>query len=401
MSDRTPQYRRYRGKYARVKIDGKLIHLGEYGSDESRAKYRRLISQWAAQQPVDEVLGDEVTVAEVLEAYRAWAENHYGDVPRGRYRNLLPTIRAVRELYADLPADKFSPKKLKVVRQAFIQAGNTRTHVNTCTRRVVAIFRWAAEEEMVPGSVPHALQAVRPLEKGRCQVREGKPVKAIDLKTVNATVAELTPIVADMVRLQLASGARPGEICDLTPGEIDRSGEVWIYQPLHHKAAWKDRERVVCFGPQAQDILRKYLLRPDDQPCFSPREAMKQYLEQREAERRTPRCCGNRAKPQRRARRLDQLGDRYDVMAYRRAIHRACDRAFPPPEGLDEKARQKWKSDHRWGPNRLRHTAATKVRQEYGLDGAQAILGHAHARVTEVYSELNKEKAVEIAKRLG
>ena len=54
MSNRTPQYLRYRGKYARVKIDGKLIHLGPYNSPESKSKYKRLITQWASQQPVEE-----------------------------------------------------------------------------------------------------------------------------------------------------------------------------------------------------------------------------------------------------------------------------------------------------------------------------------------------------------
>jgi site-specific recombinase XerC len=36
-----------------------------------------------------------------------------------------------------------------------------------------------------------------------------------------------------------------------------------------------------------------------------------------------------------------------------------------------------------------------------GLDGAQAILGHKNARVTEVYSELNTAKAVATARMLG
>ncbi len=45
------------------------------------------------------------------------------DGPRSRYRNLLPVIRTVRLVYADLPAAQFSPKKLKTVRQVFIEKG--------------------------------------------------------------------------------------------------------------------------------------------------------------------------------------------------------------------------------------------------------------------------------------
>ena len=62
-----PKYCRYRGTIARVFIDRKSIHLGVYGSEGSKAKYRRLIAQWSAEQPVEEVRS-RCTVAEVLEA---------------------------------------------------------------------------------------------------------------------------------------------------------------------------------------------------------------------------------------------------------------------------------------------------------------------------------------------
>ena len=68
-----------------------------------------------------------------------------------------------------------------------------------------------------------------------------------------------------------------------------------------------------------------------------------------------------------------------------RAIHRACDKA-----GID-----------RWGPNRLRHAAATEVRKEFGLEGAQIILGHASADVSQVYAERDIAKGLEIARKIG
>lgn len=171
-----PKYSRYRDKYARVTIDRKVIHLGEYRSEKSKSKYKRLIAQWSAKQPVNEGTCEEITVADVLKSYRSWAEKYYGDFPRGRYRNLLPTIRMVRELYADLPAEDFTPKKLKVVRQSFIQKGNSRGHVNTCTRRVIAIFEWAAEEELVSGSLAHALSKVKGIQRGRVTKQNTEPI---------------------------------------------------------------------------------------------------------------------------------------------------------------------------------------------------------------------------------
>jgi integrase len=44
-----------------------------------------------------------------------------------------------------------------------------------------------------------------------------------------ATIEHLPDVVADMVQLQRLTGARPGEICDIRPGDINRKGDVWEY----------------------------------------------------------------------------------------------------------------------------------------------------------------------------
>jgi integrase len=154
-------------------------------------------------------------------------------------------------LYADLPAHEFTPKKLKVVRQTFIEAGYTRGHCNTCVQRVIAVFRWAVEEELVPGSVVHALEAVRPLQRGHTPAPEGKVVHAVEQAIVDATLPHLVPVLADMVQLQLLSGCRPGELCSLTPDQLDRSTDVWLYRPVQHKNQHHGHDRVIALGPKA------------------------------------------------------------------------------------------------------------------------------------------------------
>jgi integrase len=105
--------------------------------------------------------------------------------------------------------------------------------------------------------------------------------------------------------------------------------------------------------------------------------------------------------PAKRRRRLEAVGDSYDVGAYRHAIERACDRAFPAPKDLSAAEKRTGRRDHRWTPHRLRHLAGETVRASFGLDGVQAHLGHRNARVSEVYAELSTAKAVEIARKLG
>jgi site-specific recombinase XerD len=62
---------------------------------------------------------------------------------------------------------------------------------------------------------------------------------------------------------------------------------------------------------------------------------------------------------------------------------------------------RKWRSDHRWAPNQLRHAAATEVRREFRLEAAQVILGHSQANVTQIYAERDLALGVEVARAIG
>lgn len=54
-----------------------------------------------------------------------------------------------------------------------------------------------------------------------------------------------------------------------------------------------------------------------------------------------------------------------------------------------------------WHPNQLRHSMGTDVRQHFGLEAAQCILGHAKADTTQIYAERDLRLAVEVARKIG
>ena len=55
----------------------------------------------------------------------------------------------------------------------------------------------------------------------------------------------------------------------------------------------------------------------------------------------------------------------------------------------------------KWSPNRLRHTAATQIRRQFGLEAVQVALGHAKADVTQIYAERDLTLAVQIMQKIG
>ncbi len=107
--------------------------------------------------------------------------------------------------------------------------------------------------------------------------------------------------------------------------------------------------------------------------------------------------------------------DRDTVASYRWAIERACELAFEMPAELrrcptdlaaDEKARRRalaahWRRAHCWHPNRLRHSAGTFLRRNFGIEAARVILGHAHVETTEIYAEADLQRAREIMETVG
>lgn len=54
-----------------------------------------------------------------------------------------------------------------------------------------------------------------------------------------------------------------------------------------------------------------------------------------------------------------------------------------------------------WFPHQLRHTCGTLARKMGGLEGAQTLLGHQRANVTEIYAERDMDLAAEVAKKIG
>jgi len=401
-----PKYRKHKASgQAIVTLDGKDFYLGPHGTRASHLEYDRLVGEWQqnGRRLPDDGHHNALSMAVLLNEYRKFAKHYY--VKNGRPTDTIYGIRAmlklVRKAYGHTLAVEFGPIALKTLQNQMVDLGLSRRYINDQTQRIRRMFKWAASNEMVPFEAYQRLTTVRGLAKGRTPAREMPPILPVSDDIIDQTVQHLSPVVADMVRFQRLTGCRPEEVCMVRPGDIDMSGEVWQYKPRSHKTEHHDRVRIIMVGFQAQALIRPYLLRGDEDHCFSPIDSEKQRLAILHTARKTPLSCGNRPGSNRKPSPKRQPRSHYATDTYRRAIHRACDKAFPAPEGMDGEKLKQWKKDHRWSPNRIRHTTATEVRQKFGLEAAQAVLGHSSAEVTQIYAERDLMKAADVARQVG
>lgn len=343
----------------------------------------------------------DLTVGQVAARYLAHAARYYRDpdgTPTGELANVRAAMAHLADL-ADLLADAFTARRLKAVRQTMIAAGLARSTINARVRILRRAWRWAASEDLVAPNAYASLATVDGLRRGRTDAPEPRHVRSAPPDAVQRTIAYLPPTLQDMVRLQLLTGMRPGEVCALRPADLDRAGDgdVWWYRPARHKTSHLGVARVVAIGPKAQQLLAAYLDGPTDAPVFNPRRAQAERLRRLRLLRHTTVPPSQQHRRKAGARRL---GNRYDSRSYYHAIQYAIARANRQAD------RHGLPPVPHWHPHQLRHTAAAAVRREYGdlgRDAVRALLGQRSLPIGDRYSADALDEALlrSIAQRLG
>ena len=416
---------------ARVLLKGRHVYLGKHGTPEADEKYRRIVAEFLrtdavpaeaaprSAAPATPAAGG--TIDEIILVYWKWAQSHYvkDGEPTSEIGVLKVTLRTLRQLYGSTPAEEFGPLKLKAYREQLVRDGLSRPGVNERVERIKRVFKWAVSEELVGPTVHQALATVTGLQAGRTTAWEPDPVEPVEVPVVEAALPHLPPVVADMVRLQLLTGMRPGEVCGLKPIDVDRSKEVWAYRPASHKTQHHGKARTVFVGTEAQAVLGPYLEnRPADAFCFSPKEAERQRRAAATAARVTPASCGNTVGSNRKKAPARAAGGRYTTASYRRCVQRTSEKVFPLPAELAVRHRainrlpnaeraavkaavKAHRAKFRWSPNQLRHTCATLLRAKYGIELTRTVLGHSDIKTSEIYAERDLAAAAHIMGEVG
>lgn len=207
-------------------------------------------------------------------------------------------------------------------------------------------------------------------------------------------------------------------------GALEQSQpDLWTYTPPCHKSQHRGKSRVIPCGPQTVAILSRHLLstcprcgttdrrrrlamrsnlcgpcadRTDeagicgpwrmltlDLPLFSPQDAREDHYATLRASRKS------KVQPSQVSRRKPHpkrpAGETYTSNSYNQAIRRACDMA-----GIA-----------RFHAHQIRHAAATRIRERFGLETARDVLGHSSLSTTLIYAAENARRAAEAIRLIG
>lgn len=370
---RVPKYRKHSSGRAFVEWNHRRWYFpGLYGSSESHAAYRRFLrEQLFADGPTIRKMfpNAKVTVGELVLEYLKWAETYYPDSLDSEYVNMKNASLPLVKEFCDVNVESFGPLRLKHLQKVLIEQGKARTTINATILRMRRIFRWGVSEELVPPFVLDALEAVQGLQKGRTEAVEPTPRLPVPRSSIDAVLPHLQPQVRTMVELQWLTGVRSESLCFATPSQFDMTSdeELWYWRPKH-KTEYRGHELIVPLGRKCQNLLDPYMDRDEDAYLFNPREG-KQGTNKR-------------------------YNKHYTRYSYRQAIVRAVDKH-------NEEAEREVDKIQRFTPHQIRHAKGDEVREAYGVEAAQATLGHRSIDATQIYAKKSLELAKKVARETG
>lgn len=211
--------------------------------------------------------------------------------------------------------------------------------------------------------------------------------EAAKLDDVRHTLPHLNRMHQIMISILMATGMRPGELCDIRWSEIDTSEELWKFVPLHHKNEKRGKSRILYFREDVQTLLSQWQSSrplPNNDYLFTARETwiigraralanttMKTLIES--------------------SVNFPEVGLR--TRALRQAVERACKLAGIP----------------KWTPYQTRHFFAYyklaslsklfadgDTSTDAMIEGVASLLGHSSTRTTRRYTGANNALAARL-----
>ena len=340
--------------YVRLTIDGnrETIYIGLANSEESYRNYDEVVGEWLATKQVP-IQDNGPTVLAVAERFKS---DQQAKLPDSKKYHLVAAIKLLADLFENRPASEFDALQFSRLRSELIERNYARKYANDILGILKRCFRWAMQRELITPDQFARIESFEPLSAKEAPTKIVEPANDDD---VSATLPLLSKDFQDTIAFLRATGCRPGEARLMKVGEIDRDN--WMFKPAKHKTAHKGKSRYVPIPSSVREILLPRLLRPDAAYVLG---------------------ADNGERP-------------YEKRSLGRAIDHAIKRINR------ERSKADLPAIPHWHPYQLRHARATEVREQYGVEVAQSVLGHARVDTTEIYAKQTEAKAKEVAKLIG
>lgn len=315
---------------------------------------------------------ERMTVAVLSRMYLAHAQKEYnGQWGYKEAATIRHSFEPLVMLYGDLLPEEVTPLRLRAARQYWVDSLIARTTIQARMQRLRKAWRWGRSVGLVSADLPD----IGNLRYGHAP--EPESVKPVDLELVEATLAHVSKSARTLIRLMMYTGMRPGEACAIRADEIDTTVSPWVYRPKHHKQSWRGVKREIYLGPRAQMLLQATLASAVGKtPSIADAS--------RNGATTVPFAPPVASAPTGLL-FLTARGQPWKPTSLYMAVFNACRKHDLPA----------------WHPNQIRHSVATLLRKEIGLDAAQAVLGHARVETTQVYSERMNHLASDAALKFG
>ena len=332
------------GKYAVVRHGGTTIYLKDpqgrnarHGTKEALTAYNCFCAE-LQNNPTGYIppTGEpDVSVKELAVAFLDHLKERTDEVNYVTYRIIVDEF--LLELYWDIPVDEFTTTCLDRVRGAMKQSERfNRDVLNRHTRRIISIFKWGVWKELCKESTWQKLTVIPPYKKGEPGTFEGRKRKPVSDDVLIRTLKYAVPTEAAMIKVHRLTGARPGEICNLTVGAVDlKEGKILLTE---HKTKAHVGERTIELRPEAREIIAPYLIgkKPED-AVFSPRQVMAERYAIKRANRKT-KISPSQAEQYRQSaeKPKSRVGEFYNPKSYYRMVERLIARANKAGEGIPD-----------------------------------------------------------------
>lgn len=354
---------------ARIRVKGKDVYLGPFGSKESRDRYAELSVQHAGGVPLR-----SPRVFEVVDRWRHDGVKRYA-ANSSEPKAIDAALTVLCRLFSRLPSKDVTPAILDKVRES-MASGSWMTDeelawrakhkkpvawcrrvVNRAITRIKTVWKWAERSGLVPpGSWAH-LGTLDPIRKHDARYKSHAARKPATWEQVAGVIDRVPPHVAVMLELQWHTGMRPSEVVKIRPCDVSLGPNGCLVYVLNgHKGDWRENDggHFVLLNSECQRVLSPLL-------AAARSRGLKSFLfpSSRKAKHR-----------------------HYTTDAYARVVTRICKETGTP----------------HFTPYQLRHAAKRRAARVAGLHGARALLGQTSLESTAQY---DREQDIELASQVA